>query len=122
MADDVFRIACASSDGDNIDRHFGRADRFEIIEVHSEDEIEFIETRQVSQVCGENGHNDRILTENTSLLSDCKYVIAARIGPKALCTLENAGIDAFEIAGPIDEAVMKLYSHIKINALLEGIF
>ena len=71
-----FKVAVASSDG-SLNQHFGKADKFLIIEINDKGESEFLELRRTAPRCG--GSKD--LKEKTSdLISDCKVLLISQIG------------------------------------------
>ena len=73
MADFIEKtlIAVASEDGKNVNRHFGKAEKFYIYE-SAEDEINFIEIRNVSPGCsGCGNHNDSKIEANLEVIKDC---------------------------------------------------
>jgi predicted Fe-Mo cluster-binding NifX family protein len=106
-----YKIAAASGDGKVINQHFGRCGRFLIVEADGEG-FRLLETREVSPVCGEQGHSDAGMGASVEALSDCRAVLASRIGPGAAAALEARGIAAFEIGLPIGEAVEKLVQYL----------
>jgi nitrogen fixation protein NifX len=113
-----YKIAIASTDGKVINQHFGRAERFYIVEVNDKDEFGFCETRETITACQEGGHSEDGLARTVDLLSDCKYVLVSKIGPGAEYALRKKGVTAFSIAQFIDEAVRKLIHYntdVKIN-------
>ncbi len=115
-----YKIAIASTDGKVVNEHFGRANRFYIIEVNDNDEFYFKETRETEIACQAGTHNDDGLARTVDLLSDCKYVLVKQIGPGAEYALNKKGVTAFAIAHYIDEAVRKLIhynSEIKLHQI-----
>lgn len=103
-----YRIAIASTDGKVVNQHFGRADKFYIIEVDDKNEYAYKETRRTEIVCQGGSHNEDALARTIDLLSDCSYVLVSQIGPGAEYALSRKGITAFAIAHYVDEAVTKL--------------
>ena len=113
MAEDhIFRIAIASSDGINVDTHFGHAFSFIIADVNEETgEVTEAEERDVRPACEGHscgGHQGRNTSETAGVLSNVKYVLAARIGPPAAAELAAKGIDVFEGAGTIEQKIKDL--------------
>ncbi len=100
-------VAIASSDGENVNLHFGRADRFRIYRV-TDDRCEFLEERVSAPACSGQQHDDTLLEQSAELISDCKAVVAAQIGPGAIDILLYRRIRAFPLTGPIDEAITTL--------------
>ncbi|MDR1262320.1 MAG: hypothetical protein LBK46_02380, partial [Oscillospiraceae bacterium] len=99
--------ALATSDGKIINQHFGRCQAWTIVEM-SGGEPRFVERRDVDAPCGEGGHSDGGLDAAITLLSDCRAVLAARIGPGAEARLKARGLDAFEIGSYVDDALSQL--------------
>lgn len=116
MAEEKTLIACASGTGRYIDSHFGTARRFYIFELKDDDWI-LKEVRNVTPACDGGGHDSSKVIENFKLLSDCQYVIVARIGPGALPIAQQYGITVYEIPGDIDEAIDKVVKFIKVDNL-----
>lgn len=116
----MVKIAAASTDGIVVNQHFGRADKFFILET-DEDTAEFtlLEERSTVPVCHGGDHSDTQMKEAVQNLSDCQYVLVSRIGMRARNELETLGITAFEIPGMIEESVDKLIRYIKVQKLLE---
>lgn len=116
----AYKIAVATSDGINIDTHFGRADSFSIFSVNDDGSFEELENRAAVKACsggcsdapkkGEGSYQseDSALLAAAENLRDVEYVLAARIGPGAVRALAVKNITAFDIVMPIDEAVSKI--------------
>ncbi len=115
----MVKIAIASTDGKIINQHFGRTDRFYIVNCDEESgEYDSVEIRYVTPVCQSGNHSDEALLKNIKSLSDCDYILAGRIGPRAEREIERMGIHSFEIQGVISELIEKLLKYIKINKLM----
>ncbi len=115
-----YKIAVASTDGKVVNQHFGRADKFYIIDVDDNDEFRFHEIRETMIACQGGFHDEGSLASNIELLSDCKYVLVSQIGPAAEYALSRKGVTAFAIAHYIDEAVKRLIyynSDIKVSKI-----
>jgi predicted Fe-Mo cluster-binding NifX family protein len=135
-----YKIALTSSDGKTIDTHFGQARTFRILEVdEASGAWEFEEFRTLPPescqavsgcaqagggACGERapvsgcGHQDGRLRQVAGLLSDCRYVLSARIGKKPHMALQRAGITALESPADISFALSKLHAyHVKYARL-----
>lgn len=98
------KIAVASSDGTTINEHFGRTKTFRIYRLHDGGH-EFLEQRKNTPACGGQQHNDDVLDQAAQLISDCRGVVAAQVGPGAIDALIGHRILAFTMGGPIDEAL-----------------
>lgn len=99
-----FRIAVASSDGKIIDQHFGKADKFLILEIEDND-FKLIEERENNPICSEDGHTDEKVNKTVNLISDCKAVFTSKIGMGPALALQDKGIEAYEVSMTINEAV-----------------
>jgi len=101
------RVAVASNDGQTVNLHFGRADRFRIYRI-TDDRSEFLEERVNAPACSGQQHDDDLLDRTAELIGDCKAVIAAQIGGGAIDVLLYRRIRAFPLTGLIDEAFTTL--------------
>jgi predicted Fe-Mo cluster-binding NifX family protein len=101
------KIAFASSDGVNVDEHFGRARSFQIYRLHDAGH-ELIETRKIEPVCSGHAHDDDALSKTAQALSDCRGVVAAQIGAGAIDALLLHRTMAFTLPGSLDEAIEAL--------------
>ena len=104
-----FKVAVASSDGKFINQHFGRSRQFLVFEVNETNEsFNFLDLRSTEAVCQGQQHDDDQLTALANLLSDCHFILAARIGPGAEHLLAEKGIRALEYTAFIEDALKKL--------------
>ena len=117
MVDEGFRIAVASSDGVVVNKHFGKSRVFRIYRVDENEEVHFEEERYVTPVCEGGEHDEDRLDQNLQELSDCKYLLVARIGSEAYLHAERYGIASYELPGLIEESVDRLIKFIKIQNL-----
>jgi predicted Fe-Mo cluster-binding NifX family protein len=100
------RVAITSSNGEFIDLHFGKCEAFEIIDIDKNAaKYECIEIRISPRMCLEGGHNPETLKNIIMLLSDCKYIITARIGIWIVSQLKENGIIPVEFFGHVEEAL-----------------
>jgi predicted Fe-Mo cluster-binding NifX family protein len=117
-----YRIALASSDGKQVDLHFGYADFFYIIQVDEKTGLwNSIEQRSLPEAPREgvepgrqggcSGHNDERLNRVINILPDCRYLLTRRIGKKPHAFLQRCGITALESPFDINEAVAKLNNY-----------
>jgi len=113
-----FRVALASSNGDDVDMHFGRANDFYIYQFLV-DEWVFVERRTMSPVCMGGYHLESQMDINVSKLADCQYVAASRIGVGAMASLQKAGIVGMTLPGDIVDALNKIYSYNEIQNLFK---
>lgn len=118
---DKYRIAVASTDGESVNQHFGRADKFFIYTIDDDVGYDFVETRALVPVCLGKSHKIPEMERRVGQLADCKYVAAAKIGPGAESALEQAGITAMELPGEIEEAVLKIWKFNRMQKLYQKI-
>ena len=127
-----YKIAVATSDGLNVDLHFGSAPSFEIYEVEGldfqkvekRDAPDLPEQKQFSNNAGcgtgcETGSNDGCnsgcgsseRSESVEMLSDCRSVVCKKIGRNILKQFERKAISVFDVELPIKEALSKIVSY-----------
>ena len=134
------KVAIASSDGLNIDLHFGQAKSFLIYELKGS-KFELTEKRELPQSdtplvstgsttggygcgsgCGGSGFGcgsgggcgggaGGPLAPAVELLLDCRAVVAAQIGQGMRRQFERNAISVFDIELPINEALEKLAAY-----------
>lgn len=114
---DKYKIAVASTDGESVDQHFGRADKFFIYVLDDDVGYDFVAQRNLEPVCLGKSHNVLDMQKRVEKLKDCKYVAAAKIGPGAEIALEKCGVTALELPGKIDEAVLSIWRYNQIQKL-----
>ena len=112
-----YRVAVASSDGETVNRHYGKSESFYIYLVDDEEGYDFLEKRLVKAVCQEGKHNVEEMERHVQNFHDCKYVVASRIGSGAIQSLTAAGITGMELPGSIDEAMLKVWKYNRIQGL-----
>ncbi|SMC47093.1 Predicted Fe-Mo cluster-binding protein, NifX family [Oscillospiraceae bacterium] len=117
MVDESFKIAVASSDGVVVNKHFGKSKVFRIYTVDEDEKLHFEEERHVTPVCEGGEHDEDRLDQNLQVLSDCKYLLVARIGSEAYLHAERFGIQSYELPGLIEESIDRLIKFIKIQNL-----
>lgn len=96
------RIAAVSTDGLNVDDHFGKAQRFLIYDL--DDRLTFVEERSTEPLSVDDpGHAfdpdkfNRIL----SVLKDCSKVYITQIGEIPAAKLKESGVEPVVYSGPI---------------------
>ena len=104
-----FRVAVASKDGKVVHRHFGHAEQFIIFEIEGE-KFTCIEIRPTEPPCHLGQHDEDRLMKSVELISDCKAVLAAQIGPGAAQALHAKGIKPFVTRDHISDALQELIS------------
>jgi predicted Fe-Mo cluster-binding NifX family protein len=116
----AYRIAVTSSDGKNIDLHFGRAEFFHILEADGE-RWNFLELRAIEKTieetgeagCGCHGRADEQIKRTAGIIDDCAYLLTAKIGPKPAELLRKHGITALEAPADLALSVSKLNEYRK---------
>jgi len=103
----AYKVAVASSDGKVINRHFGHAEQFLVFEL-GEEEFRFLESRDNLPPCLFQEHDEELFDRTVALLSDCRVVLASRIGPGAAAALEARGVKSYAVPNYIDEALQRL--------------
>jgi predicted Fe-Mo cluster-binding NifX family protein len=102
-----YRAAFASSDGKNVDLHFGKCDRFIIAEFDGTGQWRVVEERPTFALCAA-GDSDESMDAAANALSDCKFVVVSRIGRWPYAALYAKGIESVEFRGSIEDAVKEL--------------
>ena len=105
----TYRLAFASSDGKNVNEHFGRAKDFVIIEINNK-ESKYIETRINKNPLNKCGHDEGYIDELINVISDCRGVFVAKMGKKAASKLRLSNIQGFEMPYGINEIIEKVVS------------
>lgn len=125
----AYKIAAASSDGVNIDVHFGAAQSFLIYEVNDKGEFSFLEKRDYDESregesidgkpvktagchgsgsgCGQGGCSGGA-SAKVELISDVRAVIAEKIGFNVTKQLEKKAISSFDVDCSVQEALEKI--------------
>ena len=134
------KTAIATSNGKDIDLHFGQATQFEIYELRG-DHFEFLETRNAPKSeatsedtpaygggcgsgfgggCGSGcggfgggcgGGGAGQVSPTVQLLLDCRSVVAAQVGQNVRRQFERNAVSVFDIELPIEEALQKLAAY-----------
>ena len=100
-----YKIAAASSDGQQVDRHFGHADTFYITEVLDDGTYFFLEKRIVESPCQHGNHDSGIMQKMIEKIDDCKYVLCEAIGSGAAAILAQRHITPLETDNMINKAI-----------------
>lgn len=103
-------VAVASTDGKNIDLHFGDAEQFFIFDVKNS---EFLELRKKSNIRLED-HTDR-WKESTDLINDCKVVLCKKIGKEPHIELRKMGIKVIMLDCNVDDALKEFHNHLNLS-------
>lgn len=102
----AYRLAFASSDGETVDEHFGRAEDFHIFEIDN-GKSTYVETRINNVNKGEECGHDKI-NKNIELILDCKAIFVANVGRCGVERLKIKGIQGFVMPYKIDEIIGKI--------------
>ena len=103
------RIAVASSNGENVDLHFGKARSLFVYEYDEEkDEFNFIDQRNVEIEADMKHQNPKII----KTIEDCEVCICEQFGPKAAIYSEDAGLKLVKDEGTVEEVLRKYIDHV----------
>lgn len=105
----TMRFAVVSKSGMLVDQHFGQADEFLIYESNGKNS-KFVEKRSVDKYCeGQENCDEKSSKINRIItaVSDCKGVLALRIGDAPSEKLKEKGINVFSTYDRIEDAVKK---------------
>ncbi|MDR1978506.1 MAG: hypothetical protein LBQ42_07215 [Synergistaceae bacterium] len=106
------KIAVASTDGINIDQHFGRAEHFYVYEI-DDDGV----AREERRCLPPQAVGDR-LEAAVKLLSDVSYVLCAQIGPHAVDALASSNITGYALPGNVQKT---LRNYVRRRGLLKNL-
>ncbi|MCR5670436.1 MAG: radical SAM protein [Butyrivibrio sp.] len=112
----IIRAAFATSDGKNVDRHFGAAERFDIYEIDTGNEdYRRVDVRQVEKACLSHTHNDERMEAVTGTIEDCHAVFAECSGNGARTALERKQVQAIDVDRPVVTIIQNiLYGKVKL--------
>lgn len=112
-----YKVAVASTDGETVNQHYGRAEVFYIYDVDDNEGYDLTEKRTVSPVCMGGSHLKNEMEESVRRFLDCKYIAASRIGDGALSVMGGNGITGMELPGSIDDAILKIWKYNRTQRL-----
>ena len=101
------KIAVASSDGKQVNAHFGRARCFQVYELE-QGHWAFREERINLPACVGHEHSNDALERTAELIADCSGVVAAQVGSGAVDLLLARRIMPFMLTGTVEEALLTL--------------
>lgn len=105
----TYKVAVASTDGIVINQHFGHAERFHIVELHTDDlTSKYTETRPVQRVCQGHEHSESSFDTVLETLSDVSAILVAKIGQGASDYLEAKGMLVYESPFLVDAVIGKI--------------
>jgi len=110
------KIAVASSDGINVDQHFGRTRDFMIYRLNDKG-YEYMEIRENGAPCSVHSHDDNALEQAAERISDCRGVVVAQIGSGAIDVLIEHRIMAFTLPGTVEQAFEALIRSRRFSAV-----
>ena len=113
----VYKVAIASTDGETVNMHYGKATKFYIYSIDDEVGYDLVEERQVEPVCQEGSHIISKMEESVLRFTDCRYIVVSRLGTAASAALSAAGITAMELPGTIDDAILRVWKYNQIQGL-----
>ena len=103
------RIAVASSNGEDVDLHFGKAHSLYVYEYGEEkDDFNFIDHRTVEIEVDMKHQNPKII----KAIEDCEVCICQQFGPKAQIYAEDAGLKLVKDEGTVLEVLRKYIAHV----------
>ncbi|MCM1507699.1 MAG: NifB/NifX family molybdenum-iron cluster-binding protein [Ruminococcus flavefaciens] len=118
-----YKIAIATSDGENVNETFGSARYFEIYEVtdgvyfKSEQRVFQSETSDIScspkgcgnsEGCGSGCGGNGETSAKVELVADCRAVVCKKIGFHIQKQLERKAISSFDVSCSVEEALSKI--------------
>ncbi|APM37855.1 NifB/NifX family molybdenum-iron cluster-binding protein [Clostridium kluyveri] len=120
-----YNIAVASTDGVNIDKHFGASNSFFIIKVNDDESYEnlgerLVEKNQKNSVnCSSYsskhsfGNINPKIQRKVEAISDCRCLLCSRYGPSSEKQLGKNNISVFGINMKLDEALKTIIGYYK---------
>ena len=113
----VYKVAIASTDGETVNQHYGKAEKFFIYSIDDEVGYDLVEERLVEPVCRNGAHEISKMKESVLRFTDCRYIVVSRLGTAASSALAAAGITAMELPGSIDDAILNVWKYNQIQNL-----
>ncbi len=102
------RAAVATSDGINVNEHFGHAQFFRVYEL-GDDGYRLIEVRDAVAACQAGFTHDKTRFDRIiDLISDCDALFVQRIGQGAAAYLIEKNVRVFEVDAPVDALLKKV--------------
>lgn len=104
-------IAVATSSGQEVDLHFGKASLFTVFEV-TEGSVCRLKEVEVAQYCtSDPSHteHDQRFSAIAKSLDGCRAVVCMQIGDLPRVSLAEAGIQAFTAQGPVEDALQNAF-------------
>ncbi|MDR2634786.1 MAG: hypothetical protein LBC13_02255 [Clostridiales bacterium] len=108
-----YYAAVATDDGKIVNLHFGRCGKFLTAEIDTDtNEISVLGATTVRPACLAE-HEEDAFDEIAALLSDCKFIIAARAGLAAKRYMKAKGLIILEDSQLVDDALKTLLFHLR---------
>lgn len=108
------KLAFASNNGVFVSQHFGRAQRFVIIDI---DELthtwRFVEMRENDTPCKLGEHDEGKFEKSIEIISDCQVLIAVQVGNQAKFRLHMQGVQVLESSGFIEKLIADYIKYLK---------
>ncbi len=100
------KIAIASTDGINVDQHFGKATHFHIFEV-TQEAFNLVTIRHLDETfsTGDKNHtfDEAKFAKVTACLLDCQKIFVTKVGEAPAKALKDLGVDPVEYKGLISQ-------------------
>lgn len=116
------KVAFATTDGTNVDEHFGRSGKFAVYEL-TIDGYRFVEMRRfaegrdisIEQTKGMGRVHDEKVEDKADRLADCRIVYLTEIGGPSAARLVRKGIMPIKVKEvvSIEESLEKLFETVK---------
>lgn len=103
------KIAVASTNGKNVDLHFGDANRFLIYKI-IDGEGKFHEIRERTEIPLKS-HGERWIA-SMDIVEDCKAVLCSKIGKKPMVELRKLGIKPIQLDCGVKDAIEECSKHL----------
>lgn len=113
----IYKVAIASTDGETVNQHYGKAEKFYIYSIDDQVGYDLEEERHVQPVCMDGAHEISRMEKSLLNFTDCRYIVVSRLGAAASATLAAAGITAMELPGSIDDAILRVWKYNQIQNL-----
>lgn len=101
-------VAVATKGGGIVNQHFGHAKEFQIFEVDA-NEAKFVGHRKIDQYCQGGYGEEATLDHVIQAISDCKAVLASKIGGCPQEELKKAGLQVVEAYDVIEKVARDFY-------------
>ena len=118
------KVAFATTDGINVDEHFGRAGIFSVYELTPKD-YRFVELRKLTdgldsaivETRGMGGLHEDLMQSKVEKLADCKIIYLTEIGGPSAARLIKKGVMPVKVkeAVNIEDSMKRLLATVKKN-------